>query len=70
MQGCPQARELRQSPHVPGIIPVPQLLVLSLASPVLGSSDVGDSELLACRHPDPAATSPTTSTDTLSQGEQ
>ncbi|XP_054029098.1 SH2B adapter protein 3 isoform X1 [Dryobates pubescens] len=31
-------------------------------------SDVGDPELLACRHPDPAATSPTTSTDTLSQG--
>ncbi|NXI45703.1 SH2B3 protein, partial [Galbula dea] len=31
-------------------------------------SDVGDAELLACRHPDPTATSPTTSTDTLSQG--
>ncbi|NXH17364.1 SH2B3 protein, partial [Bucco capensis] len=31
-------------------------------------SDVGDPELLACRHPDPTATSPTTSTDTLSQG--
>ncbi|NXQ88435.1 SH2B3 protein, partial [Nyctibius grandis] len=29
-------------------------------------SDVGDAELLACRHPDPAATSPTTST--VSQG--
>ncbi|NXL64825.1 SH2B3 protein, partial [Chordeiles acutipennis] len=31
-------------------------------------SDVGDPELLACRHPDPAATSPTTSPDTVSQG--
>ncbi|NXI71987.1 SH2B3 protein, partial [Anseranas semipalmata] len=31
-------------------------------------SDTGDPELLAGRHPDPAATSPTTSTDSLSQG--
>ncbi|NWI64521.1 SH2B3 protein, partial [Todus mexicanus] len=31
-------------------------------------SDAGDPELLACRHPDPAAASPTASTDTLSQG--
>ncbi|CAM9532030.1 unnamed protein product [Bubo scandiacus] len=31
-------------------------------------SDVGDPELLACRHPDPTATSPTTSPDTFSQG--
>ncbi|XP_074776949.1 SH2B adapter protein 3 [Athene noctua] len=31
-------------------------------------SDVGDPELLACRHPDPAAASPHPSTDTLSQG--
>ncbi|KAM6247015.1 SH2B adapter protein 3 isoform 2-T4 [Porphyrio hochstetteri] len=30
-------------------------------------SDVGDPELLACRHPDPAATSPTTSTESGSQ---
>ncbi|KAM6341220.1 LOW QUALITY PROTEIN: SH2B adapter protein 3 [Alca torda] len=31
-------------------------------------SDIGDPELLACRHPDPAATSPATNTDPLSQG--
>ncbi|KAM9219572.1 SH2B adapter protein 3 [Leptosomus discolor] len=31
-------------------------------------SDVGDPELLACRHPDLAAASPTTSTNALSQG--
>ncbi|XP_037231502.1 SH2B adapter protein 3 isoform X2 [Falco biarmicus] len=31
-------------------------------------SDTGDPELLVCRHPDPTAASPTTSTDTLSQG--
>ncbi|NWQ96201.1 SH2B3 protein, partial [Burhinus bistriatus] len=31
-------------------------------------SDMGDPELLACRHPDPAAASPTTNTDTLNQG--
>uniref|UniRef100_A0A6G1R3F1 SH2B adapter protein 3 n=1 Tax=Hypotaenidia okinawae TaxID=2861861 RepID=A0A6G1R3F1_9GRUI len=31
-------------------------------------SDVGDPELLACQHPDPAAISPTTSTDSSSQG--
>ncbi|NXE93528.1 SH2B3 protein, partial [Menura novaehollandiae] len=31
-------------------------------------SDTGDTELLACRHPDPSAASPTTSTDPLSQG--
>ncbi|NXW85002.1 SH2B3 protein, partial [Alopecoenas beccarii] len=31
-------------------------------------SDTGDPELVACRHPDPAATSPTTSTDTPGQG--
>ncbi|NXC42415.1 SH2B3 protein, partial [Penelope pileata] len=31
-------------------------------------SDASDPELLAGRHPDPAATSPTTSTDSLSQG--
>ncbi|NWU52416.1 SH2B3 protein, partial [Dromas ardeola] len=31
-------------------------------------SDMGDPELLACRHPDPAATSPATNTDTVSQG--
>ncbi|XP_054075673.1 SH2B adapter protein 3 isoform X2 [Rissa tridactyla] len=31
-------------------------------------SDMGDPELLACRHPDPAATSPATNTDNLSQG--
>ncbi|XP_052652634.1 SH2B adapter protein 3 isoform X1 [Harpia harpyja] len=31
-------------------------------------SDAGDPELLACRHLDPAAASPTTSTDTLGQG--
>ncbi|XP_051490355.1 SH2B adapter protein 3 isoform X2 [Apus apus] len=31
-------------------------------------SDVGDPELLACRHPDPTATSPTASSNTLSQG--
>ncbi|XP_074743609.1 SH2B adapter protein 3 isoform X2 [Strix uralensis] len=31
-------------------------------------SDVGDPELLACRYPDPTAASPTTSTDTFSQG--
>ncbi|XP_049662581.1 SH2B adapter protein 3 isoform X3 [Accipiter gentilis] len=31
-------------------------------------SDVGDPELLACRHLDPVAASPTTSTDTLGQG--
>uniref|UniRef100_A0A8B9ZVZ1 SH2B adapter protein 3 n=2 Tax=Anas zonorhyncha TaxID=75864 RepID=A0A8B9ZVZ1_9AVES len=31
-------------------------------------SDTGDPELLAGRHPDPAATSPTTSTDSPSQG--
>ncbi|XP_054700361.1 SH2B adapter protein 3 isoform X8 [Grus americana] len=30
-------------------------------------SDVGDPELLACRHPDPMAASPTDSTDTVSQ---
>ncbi|XP_009878662.1 PREDICTED: SH2B adapter protein 3 [Charadrius vociferus] len=42
--------------------------VLSLASPVPGRSDMGDPELLACRHPDPAATSPATNTDTLGQG--
>ncbi|NXL44367.1 SH2B3 protein, partial [Podilymbus podiceps] len=30
-------------------------------------SNTGDPELLACRHPDPAAASPTTSTNTLSQ---
>ncbi|NXW18002.1 SH2B3 protein, partial [Circaetus pectoralis] len=33
-------------------------------------SDAGDPELLACRHLDPAATSPTTSTDAPGQGEQ
>ncbi|XP_040982181.1 SH2B adapter protein 3 isoform X3 [Aquila chrysaetos chrysaetos] len=33
-----------------------------------GRSDAGDPELLACRHLDPAAASPTTSTDTLGQG--
>ncbi|KAM9371872.1 SH2B adapter protein 3 [Phaethornis superciliosus] len=33
-----------------------------------GRCDTGDPELLACRHPDPVATSPTTSTNTLSQG--
>ncbi|XP_009996755.1 PREDICTED: SH2B adapter protein 3, partial [Chaetura pelagica] len=33
-----------------------------------GRSDVGDPELMACRHPDPTATSPTTSSNTLSQG--
>ncbi|NXG68177.1 SH2B3 protein, partial [Baryphthengus martii] len=32
-------------------------------------SDVGDPELLACRHPDPVATSPGISTGTLSHGE-
>ncbi|XP_058707394.1 SH2B adapter protein 3 isoform X2 [Poecile atricapillus] len=31
-------------------------------------SDTGDPELLTCRHPDPTAASPTTSTDPLSQG--
>ncbi|NXO56485.1 SH2B3 protein, partial [Aramus guarauna] len=31
-------------------------------------SDVGDPELLACRHPDPVANSPTDSTDTVGQG--
>ncbi|NXE40093.1 SH2B3 protein, partial [Ptilorrhoa leucosticta] len=31
-------------------------------------SDSGDPELLTCRHPDPTAASPTTSTDPLSQG--
>ncbi|XP_066835463.1 SH2B adapter protein 3 isoform X4 [Anser cygnoides] len=31
-------------------------------------SDAGDPELLACRHPDPAATSPTASTDSPNQG--
>ncbi|NWU98672.1 SH2B3 protein, partial [Upupa epops] len=31
-------------------------------------SDLGDPELLASRHPDPAASSPTASPDTLSQG--
>ncbi|XP_075625849.1 SH2B adapter protein 3 isoform X3 [Balearica regulorum gibbericeps] len=31
-------------------------------------SDVGDPELLACRHPDPVAASPTDSTDAVSQG--
>ncbi|XP_039580694.1 SH2B adapter protein 3 isoform X3 [Passer montanus] len=32
-------------------------------------SDTGDSELLTCRHPDPTAASPVTSTDPVSQGE-
>ncbi|XP_030316145.1 SH2B adapter protein 3 isoform X3 [Calypte anna] len=32
-----------------------------------GRCDTGDPELLACRHPDPVATSPTTSTNTLGQ---
>ncbi|NXY87234.1 SH2B3 protein, partial [Alcedo cyanopectus] len=31
-------------------------------------SDVGDPELMACRHPDPVTTGPATNTDTLSQG--
>ncbi|NWH38633.1 SH2B3 protein, partial [Chloropsis hardwickii] len=31
-------------------------------------SDTGDPELLTCRHPDPTAASPTTSTDPVSQG--
>ncbi|XP_039580702.1 SH2B adapter protein 3 isoform X11 [Passer montanus] len=31
-------------------------------------SDTGDSELLTCRHPDPTAASPVTSTDPVSQG--
>lgn len=35
-----------------------------------GRSDAGESDLLACRHPDPAAASPTTSSSTLGQGEQ
>ncbi|KAL2298367.1 hypothetical protein Nmel_015361 [Mimus melanotis] len=34
-----------------------------------GRSDTGDPELLMCRHPDPTAASPTTSTDPLNQGE-
>ncbi|NWS28618.1 SH2B3 protein, partial [Polioptila caerulea] len=33
-----------------------------------GRSDTGDPELLTCRHPEPTAASPTTSTDPLSQG--
>ncbi|XP_030357240.1 SH2B adapter protein 3 isoform X3 [Strigops habroptila] len=33
-----------------------------------GRSDMGDPDLLACWHPNPAAASPTTSTDTQSQG--
>ncbi|KAM4763272.1 SH2B adapter protein 3 isoform 3-T3 [Cyanocitta cristata] len=33
-----------------------------------GRSDTGDPELLMCRHSDPTATNPTTSTDPLSQG--
>ncbi|XP_039580701.1 SH2B adapter protein 3 isoform X10 [Passer montanus] len=33
-----------------------------------GRSDTGDSELLTCRHPDPTAASPVTSTDPVSQG--
>uniref|UniRef100_A0A8C3MQH4 SH2B adaptor protein 3 n=1 Tax=Geospiza parvula TaxID=87175 RepID=A0A8C3MQH4_GEOPR len=32
-------------------------------------SDTGDPELLTCRHPDPTAASPATSTDPVSQGE-
>ncbi|XP_039580699.1 SH2B adapter protein 3 isoform X8 [Passer montanus] len=40
-----------------------------LASPVPSRSDTGDSELLTCRHPDPTAASPVTSTDPVSQGE-
>uniref|UniRef100_A0A8C0U4U0 SH2B adaptor protein 3 n=1 Tax=Cyanistes caeruleus TaxID=156563 RepID=A0A8C0U4U0_CYACU len=47
---------------------VSPLPALSLASPVPSRSDTGDPELLTCRHPDPTAASPTTSTDTLSQG--
>lgn len=43
---------------------------LSLAFSVPSRSDTGDPELLMCRHPDPTATNPTTSTDPLSQGER
>lgn len=68
--GCPRARGWGQLLRVPqnrSLRPPP---VLSLASPVPGRSDMGDPELLACRHPDPAAASPATNPDTLSQGEQ
>lgn len=52
------------------VSPSPPLPELSLASPIPDRSDTGDPEVVACRHPDPTATSPTTSTDTPGQGEQ
>lgn len=48
---------------------VSPLPTLSLAAPIPSRSDTGDPELLTCRHPDPTAASPTSSTDPLSQGE-
>lgn len=53
----------------PSTVPASHPPALSLASPIPDRSDAGDPELLACRHPDPAATSPTASTDSPNQGE-